>query len=88
MFAASQVARAILLKHGEFPPSGMELPTRLQSRSPGLAGFLSRLTGGGGRGLDPDALRHGEALVKQETDRLRSEADAGGGDARHKNLLT
>ncbi len=73
MFAASQVARAILLKHGEFPLSRMELPSQLQNRSPGLADFLSRLIAGGGLGLDPDALRHGEALLKQEIDWLRGQ---------------
>ena len=71
MFAASQVARAILLKGGEFPLSRMELPPQLQNRSPDLAEFLSKLINGGGYGLDSSALRHGEALVREEIDRLR-----------------
>ena len=88
MFATSQVARAILLKHGEFPLSRMELPSQLQNRSPDLAGFLSKLISGGGHGLDSDALRHGEALVKQEIDWLRSEADADDRDTEHNILST
>ena len=75
MFAASQVARAILLKQGEFPLSRMELPSQLKSRSPNLAEFLSKLISGGGRGLDSDALRYGEALLREEMDRLQLELD-------------
>ena len=73
MFAASQVARAILLKQGEFPLSRMELPLQLQSRSPDLAEFLSKLISGGGCGLDSVALLHGGALLGEEIDQLRLE---------------
>ena len=48
----------------------------MQSRSPNLAEFLSKLIIGGGCGLDSDTLRHGEALLKEEIDRLRLELDA------------
>ena len=77
MFAASQVARAMLLKRGEFPLSRMELPCQLQSSSPKLAEFLSRLITVGGCGLDSDALRHGGALVREELDQLQLEPDEG-----------
>ena len=73
MFAASHVARAILLKQGEFPLSRMELPSQLQRRSPDLAKFLSKLIIGGGRGLDSVALRHGEALLRLEIGLLQLE---------------
>jgi len=79
MFAASHIARAILLKQGEFPLSRMELPSQLQRRSPGIAKFLSKLISVGGRGLDSVALRHGEALLREEIDLLRFELGAGNG---------
>lgn len=66
MFATSQVARAILLRQGEFPLSRMELPSQLQGRTPNLAELLSKLISSGGGGLDSDTLRRGEALVSQE----------------------
>ena len=77
MFAASHVARAILLKQGEFPLSRMEMPSQLLSRSPDLSRLLSELIFGGGTGLDSEALRHGETILRQELDRLQVESGEG-----------
>ncbi len=43
LFAASHVARAILLEAGEFPLSRPELPSQLEGEDPSLAGLLQRL---------------------------------------------
>ena len=43
LFAASHVARAILLKEGEFPLSRPELPSQLEDEDPNLARLLQRL---------------------------------------------
>ena len=75
MFAASQIARAILLKQGEFPLSRMELPSQLQNKSANLAELLSKLISNAS--LQSDALRHGETLLRQEMDQL--EVDLLGG---------
>ena len=78
VFAASHVARAILLQQGEFPLSRMELPSQLKSRSPDLAEFLSKLIKYGSYGIDSDALRNGQALLQQEINGLRSELEEWG----------
>ena len=72
MYAASHIARAILIKQGRFPLSRMELPSQLQSMSPNIATFLSNLIKGGGFGLDSEELHCGQALLQQEIDGLRS----------------
>ena len=46
MFAASHVARAVLLQHGQFPLSRMELVSQLGNKAPELAALLDRLISG------------------------------------------
>ena len=75
VFAASHVARAILLQLGDFPLSRMELPSQLKSRSPDLAEFLSKLIKNGGCGLDSGALRNGQALLQKEINGLLSKEE-------------
>ena len=67
MFAASHVARAVLLKHGRFPLSRLELPSQLEGISPELAITLSCLISGD---VDSDALRSGEALLNRQINQL------------------
>ena len=67
MFAASHVARAVLLKHGRFPLSRTELPSQLEGISPELAEILHRLISGE---LDSGALRSGEALLDGQINEL------------------
>ena len=67
MFAASHVARAVLLKKGQFPLSRMELPSQLEKIAPDLARLLGRLIVGD---LDPDGLRTGETLLKRQIAQL------------------
>ena len=67
MFAASHVARAVLLNHGRFPLSRKELPSQLEGISPDLAGILHRLIGGE---LDSGMLRSGEALLDRQINEL------------------
>jgi hypothetical protein len=62
MFAASHVARAVLLKHGQFPLSRMELPSQLEDMAPDLACLLRRLID---VELAPDELRSGEVLLRR-----------------------
>jgi hypothetical protein len=57
MFAASHVARAVLLKHGQFPLSRMELASQLENIATDLAQLLNRLIVGD---LDADGLQAGE----------------------------
>ena len=61
MFAASHVARAVLLKHGRFPLSRMELTSQLEEIAPHLALLLGRLIEGD---LDSDGLRSGAMLLE------------------------
>ena len=63
MFAASHVARAVLLQKGQFPLSRMELPSQLENIAPDLACLLGRLIVGG---MDPEGLRAGEKLLKRQ----------------------
>ena len=67
LFAASHVARAILLRHGVFPLSRPELPSQIESDDPGLARLLVRLIGGT---MDPADLRSVESLLDQRLDYL------------------
>ena len=67
MFAASHVARAVLLRHGKFPLSRMELPSQLEELAPDLACLLARLIVGN---LDSDGLRSGEILLIRHIDQL------------------
>ena len=67
MFAASHVARAVLLKHGQFPLSRMELPSQLEAISADLAQLLDRLVDGD---LDSEELRSGEILLRREIAQL------------------
>ena len=60
MFAASHVARAVLLQKGKFPLSRAELPSQLGTMAPDLATLLDRLIAGE---IDPDGLRYGEKLL-------------------------
>ncbi len=68
MFAASHVARAVLLKHGQFPLSRMELPSQLESIATDLAHLLDRLIHGD---LDREELRSGEILLGREIAQLQ-----------------
>ena len=67
MFAASHVARAVLLQKGQFPLSRMELPSQLESIAPDLAALVSRLIVGD---MDPDGLRSGKKLLKRHIAQL------------------
>ena len=67
MFAASHVARAVLLKHGIFPLSRPELPSQLESIEPNLAQLLEKLIGGDVNAAD---LRSGEALMSCQIEHL------------------
>ncbi len=67
MFAVSHVARAVLLKHGQFPLSRMELPPQLETIEPDLARLLDLLIAGD---MDADDLRSGEALLKRQIKKL------------------
>ena len=67
MFAASHVARAVLLKYGRFPLSRKELPAQLEGISPDLAEFLRRLISGE---IDSGTLRSGEALLHRQISEL------------------
>ena len=62
LFAASHVARAVLLKHGVFPLSRPELPSQLQSVDAALARLLDRLMYGD---MDATALRSDDALLEE-----------------------
>ena len=67
MFAASHVARAVLLKHGRFPLSRTELPSQLDGISPELSEILHCLIRGE---LDSGTLRSGEALLERQINEL------------------
>ena len=68
MFAASHIARAVLLKHGQFPLSRMELPSQVDPIEPKLSQLLSTLIDGH---LDSDSLRSGEEFLVRQIDRLK-----------------
>ena len=62
LFAASHVARAVLLKQGVFPLSRPELPSQLEDVDPRLAGLLERLIHGE---IDAKSLVSGDALLRR-----------------------
>lgn len=68
MFAASHVARAVLLKHREFPLSRKELPRQLYGISPDLAKILHSLIRGE---RDSGMLRSGQAILEREINKLQ-----------------
>ena len=68
MFAASHVARSILLKEGVFPLSRPELPPQLEDIDSGLAGLLADLMDGE---MDAPDLRSGCALLRQRIEAFR-----------------
>ena len=67
LFAASHVARAILLKQGVFPLSRPELPSQLKDVDPSLAGLLAELIEGE---MDAAGLRSGDALLWRRIERI------------------
>ena len=67
LFAASHVARAILLKQGVFPLSRPELPSQLKDVDPSLAGLLAELIEGE---MDAAGLRSGDALLRRRIERI------------------
>ena len=67
LFAASHVARAILLKQGVFPLSRPELPSQLKDVDPSLAGLLAELIEGE---MDTVRLRSGDALLRRRIERI------------------
>ena len=68
LFAASHVARAVLLKQDVFPLSRPELPSQLEGVDPELAGLVSRLIDGE---MDVAGMRSGDALLRQRIEALR-----------------
>lgn len=68
MFAASHVARAVLLQHGQFPLSRMELASQLGNKAPELAALLDRLISGD---MNSDGLRSGEKLLNYHISQLQ-----------------
>ena len=75
LFAASHVARAILLKNGTFPLSRPEIPSQLKTVDARLAVLLEPLTGDA---TDAATLRSGASGLEQ---RLRNLSDAYGAGA-------
>lgn len=69
LFAASHVARALLLKHGIFPFSRPELPSQLEDIEPALACILGRLIHGN---IGEVELRSVEAFLISKIGRLYS----------------
>ena len=67
LFAASHVARAVLLKQGVFPLSRPELPSQLKDVDPSLAGLLAELIEGE---MDTVRLRSGDALLRRRIERI------------------
>ena len=63
LFAASHVARAVLLKRGVFPLSRPELPSQLEDVDSGLGQLLERLIVGN---LDIEELRLEETLLDRQ----------------------
>ena len=67
LFAASHVARAVLLAHRVFPLSRPELPSQLDDVDPNLAGLLRRLIYDE---MDADSLVSDHAFLRQRVERL------------------
>lgn len=81
LFAASHVARAVLLKNGTFPLSRPEMPSQLQSVDARLAVLLGQIAGDA---TDAATLRSGASILEQ---RLRHLSDASGasGSTEHRS---
>jgi hypothetical protein len=71
MFAATHVARAVLLKRGIFPLSRPELPYQLQDIEPTLACFLERLIT---RNMNLAELKSGLSLMESQIEQLAQTA--------------
>ena len=69
LFAASHVARAILLKGGVFPLSRPELPSQLENGDPSLAKLLQRLIFDD---MNAASLVLGQALLEERLDQLQA----------------
>ncbi len=67
LFAASHVARATLLKAGEFPLSRPELPSQLKAMDSRLARLLKQLMIGD---VDATSIRAGESLLMRRIEQL------------------
>lgn len=67
LFAASHVARAVLLKRGVFPLSRPEMPSQLEPVDLNLSRLLRELINDD---VDAAGLREGESLVNQRVERL------------------
>lgn len=67
MFAASHVARAILLREGVFPLSRPELPAQLRNRDPDIARLLEDLIGGDST---ITSLESGQKLLERHIERM------------------
>ncbi len=67
LFAASHVARAILLKEGVFPLSRPELPSQLQDGDPSLARLIERLIFDD---MDATSIALGKSLLQERLEQL------------------
>lgn len=67
MFAASHVARAILLKQGVFPLSRLELPAQLRDGEPDIARLLEDLISGDSTVV---SLVSGQKLLERRVEQL------------------
>ena len=67
LFAASHVARALLLKEGEFPLSRPELPSQLEEEDPSLARLLQRLIVDD---MDTTSIVLGKSLLEDRLEQL------------------
>ena len=75
MFAASHIARAILLKQGVFPLSRPELPAQLEKFEPAIAHLLENLIHGE---MEAAELAQGLSLLKHQINRLTVVSVMGG----------
>ncbi len=69
MFAASHIARAVLLKQDVFPLSRPELPLQLENIEPSLSRLLQGLIEGE---LDSACLKAGMSLLERQIERILS----------------
>ena len=73
MFAASHIARAVLLKQDVFPLSRPELPLQLENIEPSLSRLLQGLIEGE---LDIACLKAGKSLLEHQIEQIRSRSHA------------